>query len=148
MDVRRPPRNRSNAVPAWLAVSVLVHVALAFTAVGVHIAEFSGTTASPLPGDPAELAAMNATPIDVSMIDLPATTPEREQKLAEEEQQKIEEKKEEEKQDEEKTKLGETVVDIPRPAIETRPAETEHRAEYDNSVEKETIHRGIPVPSG
>jgi len=144
MDLRRP---RSSAVPAWLAVSVLVHGALALAAVEIHIAEFSGTDASSIDPRAAELAA-NAVPIDITMIDLPATTAEREKQQAELEAKAIEEKKEQEKQEEEKVARGDTVGDVPRPLNEQRPNETSHRAEYDTTVEKETVHLGAPTISG
>jgi TonB family protein len=144
MDVRRP---RRNAVPAWLAVSIIVHGALALAAVEIHIAEFAGTDASAVDPRAAELAA-NAVPIDISMIDLPATTAEREKQQAELEAKAIEEKQEEEKKDEEKTQRGDTVVDVPQPLNEQRPTETSHRAEFDTTVEKETVHMGKPVLSG
>ena len=36
------------------------------------------------------------------------------------------------------------VVDIPKPAVEQRPTEFEYLAEYDNTVDKETVKRGTP----
>src|SRR5207244_3396201 len=123
------------AVPAWLAVSIVVHGALALAAVEIHIAEFAGTEGSPVDPRAAELAA-NAVPIDITMIDLPATTAEREKQQAELEAKAIEEKKEEAKKEEEKVERGDTVVDVPRPLNEQRPTETSHRAEFDTTVEK------------
>jgi TonB family protein len=126
---------------------VLVHGALAVAALQVHIAEFSGTAASPIDPATAELVA-NATPIDISMIDLPATTAEREKLQEEKEREALEEKKAEVKEEEEKIDHGETVVQVAPPLDEQRPTETSHRSEYDITVDKETVRKGAPVISG
>jgi TonB family protein len=143
MDVRRP---RSSAVPLWLVASLFVHGGLAVGATYVHFSEFTSTAPTPL--SDAEVAALNATPIDLTMVELPATTAEREQQIAAQEEKKIEEKKAEQEQEEEKAEAGDTVVDVPRPEVEVRPDKTEHRAEFDSTVAKETVRHGMPVPSG
>jgi TonB family protein len=192
MDVRRSSRS---SVPVWLAVSALVHGALALLALETRFAGFLSHSATPslasstgkeLPAQPdasclldeALAAAARASvcllpggatpeardaclresvakyevgraacdaaldPIEIAMIDLPSAPKAEEPAKATPEAEKAEE--EEEKFDKE----NQTVVTMPRPDVEARPDEADHRAEFDNKVEHETVHRGIPVPSG
>jgi TonB family protein len=86
-----------------------------------------------------------ASPIDITMIELPPT---EDPTIKEEEKRREEKQKEAEEEEASWQKDSETVVEVPRPEVEVRPDETSHRAEFDSKVEKETKHRGIPVPSG
>ncbi len=192
MDVRRSSRSR---VPLWLAVSALVHGALAIAALEAHFVGFEGggpqsalassTGREPAPElDPGCLleealaAAARASvcivpagapdardaclhdsfahfetgraaraaaiePMEITMIDVSAV--EAEKKKQEELQKK---KDDEDRQWETWKDENQTVVTAPRPEVEQRPKETDHRAEFDSSVEHETVHHGIPVPSG
>jgi TonB family protein len=90
--------------------------------------------------------ASASTPMEIAFVE---SAPSFKSSFEEEKEKELEEKKQEAEQEEEKFDDQDKVVDIARPEVETRPDDdTKLRAEYDSKVDKETIKRGQPVPSG
>ncbi len=85
-----------------------------------------------------------AAPMEITMIDLPSYQTDMEKDA----QKKIDELYEEAQKDEEKWDDASKVVDIAPPEVEVRPENAKLLGEYDSKVEKETVRKGEPVPSG
>lgn len=141
-------RGRANSglgLLPWLALAVLLHEFVVGLFVLVRLVAPPSTSAS---GQPMELTLVDEGELSSEskgMLSqdstLDVTPPVTSLDSRSEEQKKAEERAKKEEQD---TKARGQVVDIPQPVEEKVPAKSDYVAEYNSSVEKQTVHRGRP----
>ncbi|HEY3356571.1 MAG TPA: energy transducer TonB [Polyangia bacterium] len=141
------PRGKTRSwILPWLVLAVLVHGQLAVVAFVVHrlwppaampermdVSLVSPDEVEPTDADRDALGRDDAT-LSLAPPPQPADTRTEEQKKAEEQAKK----------QEDSVKPPGQVVEIPQPVEEKVPQKSNYVAEYNSSVEKQTIHRGRP----